>query len=370
MIKLKIFNFSSQYIWPSIRVFSGSKISKRCLQCINSEKYLPLSNGICPDCIEYNRSGEASEKTEDIGNKIKEMGDVLAQLSQQKVPYHACVLFSGGKDSTLLVYKLMQDYPDLRLLTLTIDNGQMSPVALANISKIVSRLNLHHIILKPGDGIFDRSFKYAIEQVKGRGCSNVVDMIDGDLFHDIALHFVAQHNIPMLISGLSREQVEDIIKINHFEYPQDRLQSKREYSGVLELKQFSTPEDYLHYWWDPAQYRELPRMIYPNYLWNYSTAEINEVLEKKCGLSAKETSPVITNNKLIPIMGIIDIRQMGYSSFEPEFAKMVRRGKVNRTYWLNVFQFIEYLAKNTPVFDKDVDNMFSSLKVNKTEVFE
>lgn len=340
------------------------------MQCINSEKYLPLSNGICPDCIEYNRSGEASEKTEDIGNKIKEMGDVLVQLSQQNVPYHACVLFSGGKDSTLLVYKLMQDYPDLRLLTLTIDNGQMSPVALANIHKIVSRLNLHHIILKPGDAIFDRSFKYAIEQVKGRGCSNVVDMIDGDLFHDIALHFVAQNNIPMLISGLSREQVEDIIKINHFEYPQDRLQHKREFSGVLQLKQFSTPDDYLYYWWDPAQYHELPRMIYPNYLWNYSIAEINEVLEKKCGLSAKETSPVITNNKLIPIMGIIDIRQMGYSSFEPEFAKMVRRGKVNRTYWLNVFQFIEYLAKNTPVFDKDVDDMFSSLKVNKNEVFE
>ncbi|MGQ3890640.1 7-cyano-7-deazaguanine synthase [Legionella sp. CNM-4043-24] len=370
MSKMKIFNFSSQYIWPAIRLFSGSKLSRRCSKCINSEKYTPLTNGICSDCIKYDNSEEREERKEDNEDKIKEMGNMLSQLSQKDIPYHACVLFSGGKDSTLLIYKLMQDYPDLRLLALTIDNGQMSPVALDNIKKIVSKLNLHHLILKPGDGVFDRSFKYAIEQVKGRGCSNVVDMIDGDLFHDVALHFVAQHNIPLLISGLSREQVEDIIKINHFEYPQDRLKRKREYSGVLELNKFSTPADYLHYWWDPAHYSELPRMIYPNYLWNYSITEINEVLEKKCGLSPKETSPIVTNNKLIPIMGIIDIRQIGYSSFEPEFAKMVRRGKVDRKYWLNIFQFIEYLAKNTKTFDKDIDDMFSSLKVDRKEVFE
>jgi hypothetical protein len=61
--------------------------------------------------------------------------------------------------------------------------------------------------------------------------------------------------------------------------------------------------------------------------------------------------------------------QIGYSSFEPEFAKMVRRGKVDRKYWLNVFQFLEFVTLKTRIFDADVRRVFAKLHVDEEQVF-
>jgi hypothetical protein len=371
MLKLKILNITSQRIWPIIRSFKKNKVSRRCNQCINSEHYQPLIDGICQDCISYNNKDEVeNESQSDNQAQLIDLSETIQSfIGKGKKGYDALVFYSGGKDSTLLVHKLMEEYPQLRFLSVTIDNGVMSPIAIENINQIVSRLGFDHIFYRPNDNVFQRSFKFAIEQVKGRGCSQVVDMIDGDLFHDVGFHLAAKMEIPLILSGLSKEQVADIIKIKQFTLPADRLEQKRIKSGCLSLSDFAKDSDHDNYWWSPENYKQLPTVIYPNSVWDYTRDEIDDLIQNACGLTASRLEPLLTNNLLIPIMAVIDYRQIGYSSFEPEFSKMVRRGNVERKYWLNLFQFCEYSALNTRVFDKDVKQMFSLLNVDDNEVF-
>lgn len=369
MHKLKFLEFLSQQVFPAFRPFISSKISKRCRQCINSEIYQSLIDGICNDCIEYNKTTSNDEylNEKEVEHQLE---NILNEFSgKSHFSYDACVLFSGGKDSSLLVYKLKKEFPRLKLLLLTIDNGLMSDIALDNVEQIVGSLKIDHYILKTGNEIFERSFKYAFENLNGKGCSQVVDMIDGDLIHDVALHFASKMNIPLLISGLSKEQVQNIINIKDFKLPDSRLNKKREYSGILKLVDFSTDSDYEDYWWDPQKYNNIPTVLYPNYIWDYSNEEIIDLMENKCGVASDNSSPLVTNHKLVPVMAVLDFNNLGYSSFEPEFSNRVRREKENRQYWLNIFQLVEFLSKYTSFFDKEVCEIFKRLKVDKKRAF-
>lgn len=47
----KIFEIFAEYIWPLIRPIVG--LSKRCKNCILSEKHSPLTNGLCSECLHF-----------------------------------------------------------------------------------------------------------------------------------------------------------------------------------------------------------------------------------------------------------------------------------------------------------------------------
>lgn len=364
MLKVKLFYFLSNHIWPFMRQFNKNKVKKRCSQCINSECYIELINGVCLECIEYNKSKleQPSESPSKQDDELKELNDSIRKFyGVGKKGYDALVLFSGGKDSTILIHRLIQEHPKLRVLSVTIDNHFLSPVTIQNINQIISTLNVNHYFYRTGDRIHERAYKYAIEHVKGRGGAHVIDMIDGDLFHDIAFHLAAKMEIPLVLSGLSKEQTHDILHLSSFKLPRERLLAKREQSGFLNLSEFTTELDYQSYFWSPEQYQTLPEVIFPNSVWNYSHNEITEVLDIKCGLSSNRLEPLLTNYQMIPMINAIDIHQIGYSSFEPEFAKMIREGKADQAHWLNLFQLNEYIFRYTRLFDSELKSILEKL---------
>lgn len=78
--------------------------------------------------------------------------------------------------------------------------------------------------------------------------------------------------------------------------------------------------------------------------------------------------PLVTNNATIPVMGIADINKIGYSSFEPEFAQMIREGKADRQLWLNIFEMNEYVGKTGWLLGKDVKETLAVLEINPTQI--
>ncbi|MDA4120433.1 MAG: hypothetical protein OK436_07595, partial [Thaumarchaeota archaeon] len=76
--------------------------------------------------------------------------------------YDALVLYSGGKDSTLLLHKLVTEYPGLRLLALTVDNGFMSQAAVENTSSLRGKLDLDHSVFRPHGSLFGKTFRHAL----------------------------------------------------------------------------------------------------------------------------------------------------------------------------------------------------------------
>lgn len=115
--------------------------NRTCAHCVNDKTVKHINfdeNGVCNFCRSYD---EIKSKIHDYNN--------LEKLFLKKInpsgtyDYDCAVGFSGGKDSTYVLYKLVKEY-GLKVKAFTLDNGFMSKEARTKIDKIVNELNVEH----------------------------------------------------------------------------------------------------------------------------------------------------------------------------------------------------------------------------------
>ncbi len=356
--------------WPGKRQSVAHEISKRCSKCIVSERFSPLVEGVCQFCRELKPETKAKkEHSRDAEARLAEILERTAGTGAGN--YDAVVLFSGGKDSAYLLYRLRQEFTKLRLAALTVDNGFMSQVALDNCRKIHSKLeDIDHFILRPKSGLYAKAFRHALTHLQGSDCYSKVDRMDGDLTFDIGRNFAAMHRAPLLISGLSPEQVERILGFSDFESPKDLESRVRTHSADFELSTLFDARERDNYWWNPNRWEknQLPRVLHPFHAWNYDEDFIPKEVIRLGLVEAGQDNPLATNNDTIPVMLAVDTQNLGYSSFEPEFANLVRQGKADRATWLAIFEAIEYLASRGEFLPKCVNDTLTRLGLKPKDV--
>ena len=372
--RVKYVEWYARHFWPIHRKFVGRYLSKRCSKCIVSEKYVALSDGVCPVCAELKPKVESSGLKDSATQALKGLADEFHELMRSaqglgNKQYDVLLLLSGGKDSAFLLHRLREDYPKLRILAYTVDNGFFSPVAMNNIKFLVEKEQVDHLVYRPSLSLFRKGFRYAINNLGSNGCSEVVDRLDGDLLHDLARHEAAQREIPYLLSGVSWAQVEQIFNVKHYEMPRERELSERTHTGPICIAD-AFDEDEQKNWWQPGVYdkKNVARFLFPFYAWRYDEEYIkNKVIEYGL-LNKRNISPLVTNNALIPVMGLIDIAKIGYSSFELEFASMIREGKADRRLWLSIFEINEYAGKTGWMLGPEVKETLKRLDIDPSEI--
>lgn len=65
--------------------------------------------------------------------------------------------------------------------------------------------------------------------------------------------------------------------------------------------------------------------------------------------------------------GVIDILNNGYSSFEPEFAQLIREKKADRKMWLYVFELLEF-ASRKGLLNKDLNICLAKLNLKISDI--
>ncbi|MGN6546006.1 MAG: hypothetical protein ACTHK7_13215, partial [Aureliella sp.] len=182
--------------WPETRPQVIDELARRCSNCILSERYIALEDGICQLCRQFQAAPQHPQAR--LGSDENELAHVLQDaVGRGPDHYDAVVLFSGGKDSAFLLHRLQSQYPKLRLAALTVDNGFMSQVALANCRQVLDALDkirqssqgneesqavgIDHFIVRPKPDLYKRAFRYALTHVGSEGCYSTVDRMDGDL---------------------------------------------------------------------------------------------------------------------------------------------------------------------------------------------
>lgn len=366
--EVRIFEFYKKFIWPVQRLFVQKLLAKRCSKCFLPETYVQLIDGVCLHC---KKGEEIIPRDKAVLMSMQEDFDqmIKKEIKKEKPAYHAVLLFSGGKDSSYLLHHMQHHYPGMRILALTIDNTFMSPVAMENISAIVEKTGVDHMVIRPKARMMEKMFGHAFTHLNEKGCSGTVDQFDGDFFCDVARNMAAKMDIPYIICGLSRDQVENIFHLDTFKTPLSDEAKKREVVADIILEDLFT-EDEMEYWWDGSRWPEekLPQMLFPFYFWDLEEEYIkSEVL--RLGLMPRgDESPMVTNNSLIPLMGLVDIIQFGYSSFEPEFARNVRIGKAERKEWLYTFETLEYAAKTGRLLGKSIDEALARLSLTRQDL--
>lgn len=372
------FEFFVKYIWPIARPLVKHTLTPRCNICAISKKApgVIFKGGVCEDCRNYRINPEEEAWTKKyIKHQQKELHEILTGYQKKgKGRYDALLLFSGGKDSTYMLFRIRQQYPNLRILLMTWDNGLYSSVSLNTVKKLAKKFDLDHILYKPRSSLYKSLYRYSLQHVDASGSYGTVDRLDGTLNQHIGLHYAAQLKIPLVISGVDWTQMVVMGSMSHFEHPHIEIRNSTLTRDTARragynLDNIFSKDDKAMYW-DATPYKkeDIPRLICPMVAWRPPKTEVLQVLIRNNLLLKSHTSPLITNNKVLPIMAAIDMKLIGYCSFEPEFCAMIRAKKTNPTYWRNVFEVTEYLAKRGKMLSPQFEKVLHDLGLTKKKV--
>ncbi|MFT4582956.1 MAG: 3'-phosphoadenosine 5'-phosphosulfate sulfotransferase (PAPS reductase)/FAD synthetase [Gammaproteobacteria bacterium] len=310
----KLFEVYSEYIWPIQRHFTN-KLTLRCKNCALSSHHTPLDQaGLCTFCVEYAQQPmhQDAAQLEDQSLGLKEFLAPYCDESPER-SYDALVLLSGGKDSAYILHRLQQEFADLRILTVMVDNGFTSPVALSNAEFVANKLGVDFLLLRSHVQQFRQNLRQAFADLNGKSAYGAIDYVDGTMIFDAAKKLANDFHIPLMISGLSWAQLEQIAGIeNSFTQTHDHIK-------LVE--------------------------VFPLCAWKTEEHAVRKYVQDKALIPKGKDSPVVTNSDLILPMCVVDILNLGYCSFEPEFSQMIREGKALKEQWRNTFELLEYGVK-------------------------
>lgn len=374
------FDFVAQKIWPAARWLLKGLIAPRCKQCVISSRVpgIELRGGVCNLCLEYNRSVHAEEEAwreKYVAHQEKEL-DQLLKSYQGKGPgrYDAIVLFSGGKDSVGMVYRLRRDYPSLRLLLMTWDNGFYSSVALERSLEIAQKLDIDHIRYKPSSSLYKTLYRFTLQNVGTKGSYQTVDRLDGTLNQFLGFHYAYTMDIPLVLAGVDFAQEQIMQFHTYYEMPFEDMCSRvlldrMERRSGFKIADIFNEQDQNLFWNGVGKDRSrIPRYILPLVAWRPDKSAVRSDPEVQRLLPKKDSSPILTNNQVLAVMTAIDIKTIGYCSFEPEFAEMIRYRENDPIYWRNVFELVELAVKRRFLLERTIAKVLKKLGLSSAQV--
>lgn len=176
----------------------GDKDTMRCKNCVLTSRYPGITfneQGICNVCEDY------FKRKDFVNSYFRNEQELQLYFDNRKAvndqPYDCLLLFSGGKDSTYTLYKLME--MGLRVLTFTFDNGFISKAAFQNIVNTTRKFNIQSIIRTSAE-----INKVLLESLKSKhnactGCWNSINTL--------GVEVAREYGIDTIVSGLSRGQI-------------------------------------------------------------------------------------------------------------------------------------------------------------------
>jgi amino acid adenylation domain-containing protein len=178
----------------------------RCSRCLLSANQPGIrfdSEGVCNVCREYESYEHHVDNYFKTPKDLETLFEHHKENTENKVPgkkYDCLLLFSGGKDSTYALYKLID--MGLKVLTFTFDNGYISASAFDNIRRTTQALNVDHIT-----GSAQNMNPVFVESLSSNhnvchGCWHALNTYGVKVAND--------HGINLVVSGLSRGQIFDM----------------------------------------------------------------------------------------------------------------------------------------------------------------
>ena len=307
---------------------------KICSNCILPESFPGVKfneDGVCNYCQKF--SGKEQKLQEDKKLYEQKFQDLLNQLGQSSQgPYDVLMAYSGGKDSTYTMHLLKEKYK-LRVLAFSLDNGFISEMSHKNISEVVDKLGIDHIMFKPRWDILKKVFTYASKnemyskktlERASTICTSCIGLVKS-----LCLKTSIEQNIPMIGFGWSPGQapVQSAIMKNN---PSLIKMTQRAMIGPLEKVVGGEIGPYFLNDWHYAQADRFPYNVHPMAWEFYEEKMIIEEIGKLGWKEPEDTDTNSSNCLLNAFANEVHLGQFGFHPYVWEIANMVREGVMPR----------------------------------------
>ena len=299
---------------------------------------------ICSTCvlpesfpgIEFDAKGRCNHCRAQQGVTARSGGEQrLSELIAEhhgQADYDALVAFSGGKDSSYVLYLLRRRY-DLRLLALTFDNGFIPETAWRNTRAVTEALGIDHLVFRPAFGLLRRLFAGAAQgdhfppvalQRASAICTACMSLVKLTTWRESMLR-----RIPFVVYGWSPGQAPPAGAL--FRHNPEMLHLMEE-AQLDPLR--SILDEEVEQYRIPAHLRDDPeRMPYHVNLFGllpYDEAAATAALAELGWQRPPDTDPNSTNCQLNTLANLLHRKRYGYHPYAFELAQLVRQGYLAR----------------------------------------
>lgn len=324
------------------------------------------TQSVCSLCSIENAQALA-ESAEVRRERYKADLEKTLQDCRGKAEYDVLVNLSGGKDSCLLLHKLKHDY-GLNVLAFTTDIN-IPDVAWTNIRRTVDLLDVPHVTYRPPVEFYKKMFRFLLSHQESRGAVRTVCYVCAPLFEGYSLRFAIEKGIPLVAAGYAPGQPEP----DRMEYEFSReLLCNHDWTPpeLVQSGQFSDHE--LKLFWNPHDFpegTEIPRYIAPFHAWDYSQEEAMDlVVELGLIKNKKSANPIHSNCPINWLLMYSDLKHLGFNPYAPEFSKLIREGKANRTYWRFAGPLVNAMIRQKVLLGRNVAKSLSWLNMKEDDL--
>lgn len=302
----------------------------RCTRCALSAGFPSITfdeQGVCSFCRDKMMATSEATAVERAREQLQTL------FATRTTPYDAIVCNSGGKDSSYTLKLAVEKY-GLRVLSFTMDNGFISPVARKNIEAVVDALGVDHLTVRPSSRFYRRVIKATAtlsiyqEQTLRRisaGCNACISLVN-----TTALKLALEKGAPFILAGFTLGQIpaNAIIYRNHFRFFEE---SRRDSLGRLRDAVGPEVDDY--YGISDAVLDRV--QAYPHNVNLLCLEELTEdqILAEVMKLGWRKPLDVdgcSSNCQLNTFNNFVHEKRCGYSPYELELSHLIRKGLMTR----------------------------------------
>lgn len=306
-------------------------------------------NGNCSICAKY----EKFKEHEPAARKYltEEMESLFEKVRKENRPYDAIVLFSGGKDSTILLKMAIRKYK-LRPLALALMHPLVNDIANKNMEDVTKKLNVELMKFYPEEAVYKKAVRNGIvngpkyELGEFFGCD-----ICSFFHHWIPVRLAIKLGIPIILEGSDLSQTGEITYLQGQRVIDDAKKGIKPYRGVHDCVMDALGEEYKGsiYDYDEKEVIEsnYPTIISPFSFLEYDYRENFREIEGM-GLKKKDYRTIYTNCTATPFFSFFAINRFDCVSYIKHYATEVRRG------YPNLMQHSVKTADSADVLNREV----------------
>jgi len=345
-------------------------ICKNCILVDGSFGIELNSEGICNYCEDPTYKTTNWWKTQ-ITEKMKENGlrdwnsvIELMRSRQEEKKYDCIVGYSGGKDSTALLYTVVHDY-GFNPLAVTIDSGFIPDTAFENMKDTLKKISVDHIVIDGAKETFRKLYQWVFTNQDSNDLTLTRNLCDncGDLVHSLVVREAIKREIDIILFGYSPDEIRRYF----YEIPQHEIEHdwkpsfiNRELFTEEDRKHYFTPEDFENH--------TVPRIILPYHVIDYCEEDIIQLIESKNLVKKGNSSTLKTSCHVIAAALFYDLNRFGALPYTLQFAELIRQDPSIRKKWLITLKRLTPMIREGKFNESGVNFTLEKIGLSKEEL--